>query len=294
MEHELLSSSEIKQVEANILRYFAEFCDTHGLRYCLAYGTLLGAVRHKGFIPWDDDIDVLMPRPDYEAFLSLFEKEQPSPRFKIIHYDTPGIQYSAPFAKLIDIDTEVDFTRSKDSSGWGLWVDVFPMDGAPSEEKGRKKRFRRYQTLAALHSSLTFKASAASSPLKRVVKSCLSGCLRLVGCTPVKLARKMDRYSRKISFETSEKGISLVAGSRPNSYLFASDFVHMPKLEFEGSFFYAPVEYKNFLERVYGSDYMELPPESKRITHELKAWYIHNPGEKEKNDKNENPQGDIS
>lgn len=98
-----LSSDEIKRIELNILLKFDDYCQENNLRYYLAGGTLLGAIRHKGFIPWDDDIDVCMPRPDYERFIRSYSQAQYCYKLKSGYLKN----FSAPFTKVIDIRTKV-------------------------------------------------------------------------------------------------------------------------------------------------------------------------------------------
>ena len=100
----LLTNNEIKSIELNLLLEFKRFCELNNLRYYLAYGTLLGAIRHKGFIPWDDDIDVIMPRNDYEKFIEIYV---PSKENFLLRSNKLG-NFSAPFSKLVDSNTIVE------------------------------------------------------------------------------------------------------------------------------------------------------------------------------------------
>ena len=130
-----LNKNEIKKIELEILKHFTNICDSYGLRYFLAGGTLLGAVRHKGFIPWDDDIDVFMPRPDYEIFIHLFEKINTSRYLKLSHpWDNQNETYlHIPYLKIIDTRT-IKYEKGCNKSHGGLDIDVFPIDGLPKNE----------------------------------------------------------------------------------------------------------------------------------------------------------------
>ena len=115
-----ITPEEIKKIQLDLLIQFAEFCKKNNLYYCLAYGTLLGAIRHKGFIPWDDDIDVIMPRPDYEKFCKLVAEK------KIATSLQNNSTY--PFVKIIDTRTLVR-ERFAQKEEVGIWIDVFVLDG---------------------------------------------------------------------------------------------------------------------------------------------------------------------
>ena len=99
-----IDSAQNKKLMIEELLYIDKVCKENHLRYYLAYGTLLGAVRHQGFIPWDDDVDILMPRPDYEKLISLINCREERSKYKVLHAEN-NRQYNYPFAKLINTDT---------------------------------------------------------------------------------------------------------------------------------------------------------------------------------------------
>lgn len=120
----LLSSDEVKKHELMILLDVQDFCEKNNICFYISGGTLLGAIRHHGFIPWDDDIDICMPRPDYELFLQTYK----SAHGYIPMANTLG-NWVNPFAKVIDPNTKVVSCISDNEPG--LWIDVFPVDGLP-------------------------------------------------------------------------------------------------------------------------------------------------------------------
>ena len=124
-----LELSEIKNIELNILKEFDCFCKKHNLTYYLAGGTLLGAVRHKGFIPWDDDIDVCMPRKDYLIMIERFDGFNSKLKLKS---NLKG-NFPAPFSKIVDISTKIETKYLEDECNQNLWIDVFPVDGLPED-----------------------------------------------------------------------------------------------------------------------------------------------------------------
>lgn len=115
--------SEIKGVALDILKDVAHFCDTHDIRYVLAYGTMLGAVRHKGFIPWDDDIDIMMPRDDYNRFIKLYNNH--NPRYQVYSIENDD-KYTYTMARIFDQETVmVDNTLWRNFDKAGVFIDIF-------------------------------------------------------------------------------------------------------------------------------------------------------------------------
>jgi lipopolysaccharide cholinephosphotransferase len=143
-----LTDKEVKTLLSKDLKSFADFCDLNGLRYFLGGGTLLGAIRHQGFIPWDDDVDVLMPRPDYDAFLKLTALN-PIRENLIVQAPDRNDDYLWPFAKIINTDTvliELQYMkkyRDLQRQWGGLYIDVFPIDGVPDSKKEQKDLFKK-------------------------------------------------------------------------------------------------------------------------------------------------------
>ena len=125
-----LNLYDIKTLELDLLINFDKFCKENNLIYFIAYGTLLGAIRHGGFIPWDDDIDIQMPRTDYEKFLTLRDKYESSFYGNVIK--TLGDKgYPFPFTKIENKNTLVIEHKMTTKIKTGVWVDIFPMDGLP-------------------------------------------------------------------------------------------------------------------------------------------------------------------
>jgi len=145
-----MQSYDIRTLQLRLLRILKAFdimCRNHGLRYYLEYGTLLGAVRHGGFIPWDDDLDIMMPRPDYELLIKHSKEWMPEPYEFVCFENDPN--YPLQFGKVQDASTTLVERPHLYYLG-GAYIDVFPMDGVPESEKERKAHAKRYKRLKSL------------------------------------------------------------------------------------------------------------------------------------------------
>ena len=122
---------ELRVIQLELLQQIADFCEKNNIKYFLAYGTLIGAIRHKGYIPWDDDIDIVMPRDDYDRFLELYNEAYPFSKV-VDMYNTK--HYGFAFAKVHDVRTIIYETQYAQDS-FGVFVDVFPIDGIKGESQ---------------------------------------------------------------------------------------------------------------------------------------------------------------
>lgn len=137
-------NSKLRQLqlyELNLVKTFVEICEKHDLRYYLIGGTMLGAVRHQGFIPWDDDVDLGMPRKDYNRFLELAAKEIPS-HMEVLNYKTTP-DYLRYFSRLVDRRVRIYNDSNTETLVENAWIDIFPLDGLPDNPLRRKLRFTR-------------------------------------------------------------------------------------------------------------------------------------------------------
>lgn len=259
-----LTDTEIKQEELRILRSFDAFCKERGLRYSLAFGTLLGAVRHQGFIPWDDDIDVCMPRPDYEMLLSL--AEQLEGQFGLRIASARGDQpYPIPFSKVVDPAIQVRESSLAIDLDESLWIDVFPVDGVQMPDTEFKKLLKaQWNGMRMLGITLHRNPSCIKEMAQRII--------RRFSPSPLKIAKAMDDALRVLDFSGAAY-VSFVAGSNPgSSALFEKQrFLETVPMAFEGKEFPVMACWKEHLTSFYG-DYMQLPPPNQRFSHGVNAW----------------------
>lgn len=266
-----IPDNEIKDICFSILCYFDDVCRENNLRYSLAYGTLLGAVRHKGFIPWDDDIDVIMPREDYEKLLGL---KLYNKRYSILSHKYSR-SYRYTFAKMIDTKTLL-IEKTKPDQKIGVYIDIFPTDYFFSNDvqalnKENRKRLKYLKWIA--NTSLNKK--------KAIVKSLCQNILVLFDKEYV--SKQYDKYDKFIESIYSQKGEycgMLTAGVYGEKEIFLFDLFEgeLCELSFEGRKFKVIARYKEFLEQIYG-DYLQLPPEEKRISnHSFSGYYLEENG----------------
>lgn len=260
-----IPSNQIKQLELGILDYIADKCHEHRLRYYLAYGTLLGAVRHQGFIPWDDDIDIAMPRPDYEKLIEIVKNDHLSPfRISSLH----DADYYYEWAKVYDSRTHVVETNVR-TMKMGVWVDIFPLDGAVRPDHPSRWRFtlRTRPRVAAVYTVLPPTNHVWMKPFVWLMWQ----ICRSIGFRP--FLRSTDRLSQRHNFDDSPyAGYLADHGSKKHIY-HRNMFDNPIQLPFEGRQFYAPHDYDEMLRSLYG-DYMQLPPEEQRLPHRMNAYWI--------------------
>lgn len=260
-----LTLSEQKEIELEILKWVDRFCRENELQYMLSAGTLLGAIRHKGFIPWDDDIDIVMPRKDYERFYAEFNTKNSNPNYRVISYREKTLIY--PFLKVVDTRTVVkeDFVNPKYGKT-GVWVDVFPIDGIPQQ----KITYKYFRLLKHLHGIAVSDPKSAATSFRKYSKTILK--VLFGNPDPYKIARKYDEKAKSFPVvKNMPVGVLIWGYGRleimPYSYLETTE------VEFEGNSFFASRMWDHYLTQIYG-DYMKLPPLEKRIGHQAKAYYL--------------------
>ena len=259
-----LNIDEIHSALTGILTEFDRICRKHNLRYSLAYGTLIGAVRHKGFIPWDDDIDVIMPRPDYEKFRSLALSGELGEHFLLS--DDRGKKAFYPFLKVMDNRYHIKTWSTREVPY--LFIDIFPLDGAPQSDKEITKKFRRrtfYNAMAA------FARWAVPRKKRYLILRLLGLPFYLIGTLygNARASKNALKNALKDDYESSEKiGVFVFCYTRV--VIDKQAFSTLIELPFEDKQFYAIASYDEFLRKVYGN-YMTPPSKNKQVTHDMKV-----------------------
>ena len=264
-----MTKTELRDCQISILNYFKNLCKNNNLQYWLEYGTLLGAVRHKGYIPWDDDIDVAMFRKDYDKLIDVC-RINPDIRYKFSCVENdPSCMY--PFGKIIDTQT-VLYELGEDGIKTGVYIDIFVYDDAPENENERNKIFDKLDFYGRLR-DYQLPMGKAPLSLKRVL---------------VIIARKVisffpRQYFTKKIIENAKNNCKTESG-------YVCDFTfpyycsrwcvkkaifeELIELEFEKQNYKAPKRFDEWLKIQYG-DYMKLPSieEQQAAQHKIKAYF---------------------
>ncbi len=249
-----MTVDDIRQQELRIMDEIHRVCEAHGLRYYLAYGSLLGAVRHGGFIPWDDDMDLLMMREDYDVLMEHFEEWKTDQTLKIIS----PIAGDSPFefAKVYDTTSIIRQPHVRDRYGTGAWVDIFPLDACEEKPGLREKLLLVLTTLRYL--STTNPKNKGISPAVTAVKRIVCPIMGLI--SPYALSRAIDRMSAAKP-STSSKWVGLLATYDPKGrYRYLRSWLEdVTEFPFEDRHYLGPADYDEILTKDYG-DWREPHP----------------------------------
>lgn len=250
-----IAIEEAKKLQLEILKKVAKFCDDNGLRYFIYYGTYLGAVRHKGFIPWDDDIDICMPRPDYERFMDIFKDEDCA-----VFVWRKNNKIIVPFAKVYDTRTEL-IENGNFGETYGVNIDIFPMDGLPSKAGSVKRRVNYMRFCYGMQIGATIGDYSKRSRSKKIQIALMKAFYKVFHCQHYLCGRTI-KHAQKYDFDTSENVAVLVWGYGQREVNRRDSIMPLRKIQFEDGEFWAPGTDES-LKHAFG-DYMQLPPEDKR------------------------------
>lgn len=261
----------VQQEALKILLEFVDLCNKNGLTYYISGGTYLGAVRHKGFIPWDDDVDVAMPRKDYNKFLELADKALPK-TYKINHFSRDHkSMYYVP--KIEDSSIQLVSKIAKEEKTVNLWIDVFPLDGLPDNPLIRRIHCLRLLILRGEYKLAFFNQLVDYKNTDRPwYENAVINIAKTINVSSFfnsyKIMKKLDHVLSKYDFYTSNDIMNFMGSYKFKSIMNRNEiYAEGADYEFEGYQFNGPKDYDKYLTIIYG-DYMSLPPEEKRNWHQ--------------------------
>ncbi len=267
-----ISDADVKSASLEVLKSLADICDANGFRYMLTWGTLIGAIRHKGFIPWDDDIDVFMPRPDYEKFKVYFsEHEKDLYPLRLFTSETKDYPYLLP--RLSNDDYPLDVDNEK-PCGMGIFVDIFVLDGTGNTKEeawNYIKKMTKYPRLIYLATRQHFEIGGTQGLFLKLIKLPVYCFAKIIGKDY--LAKKQLSLIDKKSYNRCKfVGCALLCERPRYGVIEKNDIEDLIEMPFEKYLFKVPRAYDKLLRMWYG-DYMQVPQEKDRIPHHIYQAY---------------------
>ena len=259
-----LDIDEIKEVELGVMDYIHNICKEKGINYSLAYGSLLGAVRHKGFIPWDDDLDIALKRDQYDKLYQAILEDNNS-IYKVVSWENDS-RYPYPFYRVYDSRTVYENNYIQNDIELGICVDVFPFD----DYKDVNKEITKLDMYRRLSVYTLYGIRNKEAGIKNIVRYLMLVAFRL---TRVKTWNKKLNDCSKAPVD-GEYIDYLMESKKYSTKLDAKALDEVVKYKFEDRVYNIPKDYDYILTTIYGSDYMEIPPLEKRIQHDDFVAYI--------------------
>lgn len=267
-----LTMKEIQKVSFEILKTIKSICDKEGLNYGLAFGTLIGAVRHKGYIPWDDDVDIIMPRPDFEKLMTYFASHAKELQPYEVWNRSKHPDYPYAITRIIDNRYILDVNNEK-PCGMGIFVDVYVLDGAGNsmeEARSLLNKTKKYPSCIYLSTRKYLKKAGTRGFIRNLLKPILFVYAKVLGrdyfikkIESIIAQHDYEKYSYLACIEWDNTTCSVTA---------KKDIENPVEVEFNGEKFKAAANIDFYLKYAYG-DYMTPPPEKDRVYHHLYNAY---------------------
>lgn len=252
---------ELKNIQLDILKHVDSFCKTNNITYFLCGGSAIGAVRHKGFIPWDDDIDIAMLRDDYDRFIKTYSENDTSV-YKL-HYFKLDHKVPYPYVKIDNSET-VFLEELENDYKMGVNIDLFPVDSVPESLEKQKEIFSKYDRLVKIFTVKRLPLKRRRGILKNIVLALSHVMFSFRSFRS--LIRSFEDNALKYKDEDSKYCAGIVWGYGRREINLKENWSEALYVPFEDMMVPVPKGYDGYLSSVYG-DYMKLPPEEKRISH---------------------------
>lgn len=262
-----ITLEENRKFQIDVLDAICSFCDKNDIKYFLIAGTLLGAVRHKGYIPWDDDIDIAMLRDDYELFVKTFKTDG----YYAVAPEINTSGYFLPFAKVCKDKTQIIENTKTMKIKLGINVDVFPIDVVSDDPIERKRHLGKIRRQRKLIDIIDTPLSNTRTWYKNIALALLQ--IVLLPISPQKVITKIVNYSKMYSNMESSLCAEVAWGCGEREVVSRNVFESVQKIAFEGKMYNAPAGWDEWLSNRYG-DYMKLPPLNQQRTHHECNAYI--------------------
>lgn len=262
IDSDTLRRLQLKELDS--LRYFQNFCKKNNLKFYLLGGCVIGALRHKGFIPWDDDIDIIMPRDDYNKMLTIWNGQLKDDRYILLKTDGDKIFTGNTFATLIDTSSTLIKENQKDIDvPHGIVTDIFPIDGCPD---GRFKRYGQYINAMIYSLFITEFVPVNHGKLISLVSKLMLSVVKSKK-SRTRIWKNAEKRASKYNFYTHKYSTELYAGPGYMKNKYPQEaFDKAVYVDFEGMSVPIPQGYDIYLKTAFG-EYMDLPPESARVPH---------------------------
>lgn len=261
----------LQMIELEILKLFSEICEKHNLRYYLVGGTMLGAVRHQGFIPWDDDMDVGMPRPDYEKFIKIAQKELPE-GYGFLNYKIDK-EYKRYFSRVVDTRVKIRNASNTITIDENAWLDIFPFDGMPTNKIAQFFHFWHMTVLRFFYHASCFEELVNLNRPGRPWY--LQMIIKIMSVTHIgskldtkKLMRRIEKGLMKYSYDESKYMVSFFGAYMMKEIVDKRLLGKGRKYKFETLYLNGPEKYDEFLTHFYG-EYMTPPKDSDKDKHNI-------------------------
>lgn len=263
-----MALTEIQEIELDMYRRVVDICRRHDLRYYALGGTLLGAVRHKGFIPWDDDIDIAIPRPDYDRFVKYAKEELPSHLVPKTYLDEKGDSHPMFICIIKNTRTRIELNHAAKTEETCVWLDVFPLDAMPTNSLLRmvhkyRLLYERMKIQLSMYEENVHQHREGRPFYEKAIMRFREATNFGAGWDTYELMCHIERTLRKYDFEREGYFVNMFGAYKFREMFPKAWFGDGVELPFEDTTIVCPVEYDKVLTQMYG-EYMQLPPEDQR------------------------------